>query len=50
MELHHKELQVQNIMLKKNILEYGQKNHVRDFIKNINELQDDLFKKDQDYQ
>lgn len=50
LELHRKELQIQNNMLKKQIQDYGQKNQVSDFIKNINELQDDLFKKDQDYQ
>lgn len=50
LELHRKELQIQNNILKKQIQEYGQKNQVSDFIKNINDLQDDLFKKDQEYQ
>lgn len=50
LELHRKELQVQNNILKKQIQEYGQKYQVSDFIKNVNDLQDDLFKKDQEYQ
>jgi len=50
LELHRKELQVQNNMLKKQIQDFGKKNQVSDFIKNINEMQDDLFKKDQEYQ
>ena len=50
LEMHRKELQVQNNMLRKQINEYGQKYEVTDFIKQINEIQDDLFKKDQEYQ
>ncbi len=50
LELHRKELQIQNNILKKQIQEYGQKNQVSDFIKDINDLQDGLFKKDQEYQ
>lgn len=50
LELHRKELQIQNNLFKKQIQEYGQKYQVSDFIKNINELQDDVFKKDQEYQ
>jgi chromosome segregation ATPase len=50
LELHRKELQVQNNVLKKQIQEYGNKFQVSDFIKEINVLEDSLYKKDKDYQ
>jgi chromosome segregation ATPase len=50
LELHRKELQVQNNVLKKQIQEYGNKYQVSDFIKEINTLEDSLYKKDKDYQ
>lgn len=50
LELHRKELQVQNNVLKKQIQEYGNKYQVGDFIKDINVLEDNLCKKDKEYQ
>jgi Ca2+-binding EF-hand superfamily protein len=49
-ENHHKELQLQNNQLKKQLQEFGQKTQTTDFIRDLRDKDENLMRKERDYQ